>query len=98
MKISLNEKFWAIKQEDGTLKIGLHKDYIERLGTIWTLVTRPQRKLVLNTPFVNVESSKCLGPMRAPITGDIVEWNEAMLEDPIFTPDAHLLIVKPESL
>lgn len=91
MKTQISDKYWI--DEEGSL--GLTKEFLTQLGVIWAIIYKNSNKLVLGTPFINIESSKMLGPLRAPMTGNIVSWNTDIVANPeAINEDTVLLKVK----
>lgn len=77
-----NGKLWVVEG-----KIGLTPEYLTSLGVLWNIV--PKRGVVkkgsevkAGEVFCNVESNRCLVPLRCPVDGNVVEWNETLLENP----------------
>lgn len=91
MKTPVSDKYWI----DETGGLGLTKEFLSQLGVIWAILYKNTDKLVLGTPFVNIESSKMLGPLRAPMSGTIVSWNTDIVANPeAINEDTVLLKVK----
>jgi glycine cleavage system H lipoate-binding protein len=81
--LSLNDKFWLQPTDKiDVFGLGLTEEYLQKLGQMWSIVPRTGTKLVKDGIFANVESSRCLGPLRAPCGGVIIEWNEKVLDTP----------------
>jgi glycine cleavage system H protein len=79
----LNDKWWVSATDDPTIfNIGLTQQALQRYGVIWNLVPRDLESLERGKPFLNIESSRALCPMMAPISGKIRAWNEALWENP----------------
>lgn len=73
---------WA-RQEDGVVVLGL-TDVAQSLARKIISVTlkRPGKKLAKGKSLGTVESSKWVGPVPAPVAGEIVEVNAALPGDP----------------
>ncbi len=85
--LPLNEKFW-IKPDDepNVFGLGLSEEFLARLGQVWSIIPRSHvkagAKLVKDQIFANIETSRCLFPLRAPCDGTFVGWNETALDCP----------------
>lgn len=91
----LNDKWWWNQIDNNVYELGLTAETLKRYGVIWTLVPRMSDDIIVGTPIVNIESSKSLCPLLAPISGKIVEWNPRALETPdILTDQTYLLKVQ----
>lgn len=73
-------KFW-IKTEGEVKLVGLTADYLASIGVIWVIVPRKQ-DLIEGTTFASIESSNCICPFRAPISGKLVSFNAEAVEHP----------------
>lgn len=89
MKTQLADKYWI----DETGGLGLTKEFLAQLGVIWTIMYKPVDMLSVGTPFINIESSKMLGPLRAPISGVIQSWNTDIVANPE-TIDENTVLLK----
>jgi glycine cleavage system H lipoate-binding protein len=91
MKTQVSNKYWI----DETGGIGLTKEFLSQLGVIWAILYKDTDKLVVGVPFINIESSKMLGPLRAPVSGTIVSRNTDIVANPeAINEDTILLKVK----
>lgn len=73
---------WA-RPEDGLVVVGL-TDVAQNLakGIISVTLKRVGRNLAKGKSLGTVESSKWVGPVPAPVAGEIVEVNEPLVADP----------------
>lgn len=78
MKTTVSDKYWI----DETGGLGLTKEFLSQLGVIWAILYKSTDKLVLGVPFINIESSKMLGPLRSPVSATIVSWNTDIVANP----------------
>ena len=73
----MNDKWWF---RDGFL--GLTTAAVARLGVVWNFIPRKTDNLSIGVPFLNIESSRSLGPLVSPIDGKVVAWNDNLLDNP----------------
>lgn len=74
---------WLKKDDDSTYKVGF--DYFGQFqaGEIMFIRTRPVGStLNQGATFGTVETEKWIGPLRFPLTAEIIEVNEAIVENP----------------
>lgn len=78
----VDKHVWA-RQEDGAVVVGL-TDVAQSLAKSIISVTlkKPGRKLAKGKSLGTVESGKWVGPVPAPVAGEITEVNEALVTDP----------------
>lgn len=88
-------------QDDGSVRIGLSSYAVDQLGDI-VFVDLPDVGAELNrgTGFGTVESVKAVEEMYAPLSGEVLTRNEAVLADPEqLQNDPHgegwLLVIRP---
>jgi len=76
------EHTWA-REEGSDVRIGLTEFALEELGEI-VFVELPEEgdEIEMNEPFGSVESVKTVSELYAPISGRVVEVNEALLDNP----------------
>jgi glycine cleavage system H lipoate-binding protein len=94
MRLNVNDRFW-LDPDKG--KLGLQKNYLERLGTLWTLTPKVLngQPMVKGKPFMHFESSNCLGNFRAPCDLLVVTWNTEILDTPdIVTEETSIATVE----
>lgn len=72
-----------VKLEEDIVKVGYNDWAQEAAGKLVNLSTRKAgRKVKAGKTLGTVESGKWVGPLRAPISGEIVELNEEVLKTP----------------
>lgn len=79
----VEDNTWLKKNDDGTVTIGMTDMAQTLAGSI--LHATPQkvgRKREKGKPIAVVESSKWVGPVKSPVTGEITESNESVKENP----------------
>ena len=87
-------KYWT-EPDGNSLLLGFSPDYMARLGVVWVFAPKGSRAIQEGMPFASIESSKFLGPLRAPMTAKIEAWNEeALLKPESLTSESYLLKVK----
>ncbi|MDQ4146310.1 MAG: glycine cleavage system protein GcvH [Pseudomonadota bacterium] len=81
---------WARLDEDGTVTIGITDHAQEKLGDIvFVECPRPDTTVAAGEVCAVVESVKAASDIYAPLTGQIIESNEALAETPeIINQDA----------
>ena len=72
-----------VRQEEGLVRVGLSAYAVDQLGDI-VFVDLPEvgSELSRGASFGTVESVKAVEEMYAPITGEVVQRNEAVLANP----------------
>ena len=90
--------------EGDCIKVGISEFAVDQLGDI-VFVDLPEvgSKLIRGTSFGSVESVKAVEDMYAPISGEVVERNESVLDNPEeLQNDPHgkgwLMLIRPEDL
>ena len=93
-----------VRQEEEFVRVGLSAYAVDQLGDI-VFVDLPElgSELSRGTSFGTVESVKAVEEMYAPITGEVVQRNEAVLANPEeLQNDPHgegwLLLIRPSEL
>ncbi len=88
MKILSNLKYtktheWAKFEDDGTVLAGLTDFAQEHLGDL-VFVNLPEvgDPVTAGEPFCDVESVKAVSDVYAPVSGEIIEVNEALADNP----------------
>ncbi len=77
------DHIWVKVEEDNLVRVGLDAFGQYAAGTIQKLRTFPKgRKVVKDKAFGNLESGKFIGPLRAPVSGEIVEINQEVVSNP----------------
>ncbi len=74
---------WALPEADGTVKIGI-TDVAQNLakGIVNVTPKEPGRTVQKGKSAGTLESGKWVGPVTSPVTGEIVEVNEAVKAKP----------------
>lgn len=77
------EHEWVRSESDGTLVIGITRHAVESLGDI-TQVDLPDvgASLTAEESFGDVDSVKAVSELFAPLDGEVLEVNEALLDAP----------------
>ena len=73
--------FWVAPSVD-TIDVGFTKEFLDSLGTIWAFIPSESSTLVVGRTFANIESGRKLLPLKSPLGGEIVKWNQKFLEYP----------------
>jgi glycine cleavage system H protein len=79
----VEENTWLRVNDDGTITVGMTDVAQSLAGSI--LHATPQkvgRTRKKGKPIAIVESSKWVGPVKSPVTGEIIESNDAVKKDP----------------
>jgi glycine cleavage system H protein len=72
-----------VKVEDGKARVGYNDWAQEAAGKLVNLSTRKAgRKVKANKTLGTVESGKWVGPLKAPVTGEILELNQEVQKTP----------------
>lgn len=95
------EHEWAREETDGTLRIGITAYAVQQLGDV-TLVDLPGpgSRLQAGKRFGDIESVKTVSELFAPVSGEIVEVNQDLTDQPeLINESAYdrgwMLVVKP---
>lgn len=97
----VEDNVWARREEDGTLVVGMTAYACSLSGQIVAFTPKKVGKIVERKRSLStVESGKWVGPVKAPVGGEIVAVNEALFDDPgIINADPYgagwLLRIKP---
>jgi len=97
----VEDNVWARREEDGTLVVGMTAYACSLSGQIVAFTSKKVGKVVERKRSLStVESGKWVGPVKAPVGGEIVAVNEALLDDPgVINADPYgagwLLRIKP---
>lgn len=74
---------WVAPGEDDTGRLGLDDFEQEAAGTYQRIMLKePGEHVSRGEDFVNVESSKFVGTKASPVSGEIVDVNRAVVEEP----------------
>lgn len=95
------EHEWAREESDGTLRIGITAFAVQQLGDV-TLVDLPTAGTHLHAGkrFGDIESVKTVSELFAPVSGEIVEVNQELADQPeLINESAYdrgwMLVIKP---
>lgn len=97
------EHMW-VKVEEGKVRVGYNDWAQEAAGKLVNLNTRKVgRSVKAGKTLGTVESGKWVGPLRAPVSGEISELNEEVLKTPsIINDDPYgrgwIAVISPENL
>jgi glycine cleavage system H protein len=97
----VEDNVWARREADGTLVVGMTSYACSLSGQIVAFTPKKVGKVVERKRSLStVESGKWVGPVKAPVGGEIVAVNEALFDDPgIINADPYgagwLLRIKP---
>lgn len=76
-----NDGFW-VRKEENLYRVGLPITDIEDVGDIVYVDLPKKGNLHEGDTFINVEASKVVSEFTSPLSGSIVEVNEALLDEP----------------
>lgn len=72
---------WALQDGD-VVRVGITAHAIEQLGDVIFLdLPSPSTRISRGVPFGEIESVKAVSELYAPVTGEVVEVNEALHDD-----------------
>ena len=76
------DHLWA-KKEDGTVRVGVTDMAQQAAGSILFVRIMPKgRQVESGKPLGTMETGKWVGPLKSPLSGTIVETNEALKAQP----------------
>lgn len=80
---NVEDNVWARLEADGSLLIGMTSYACSLSGQIVAFTPKkPGRFVECGRSLCTVESGKWVGPVKAPVSGEIVAVNEALYEEP----------------
>ncbi len=93
---------WA-REDDDVVRVGITAYAIEQLGDVIFLdLPTPGATVVQTAPFGEIESVKAVSELYAPLSGEVVEVNEALHDDYDMIADdpwaAWMIAVAPDDL
>ncbi len=94
---------WA-KKEDGTVRVGATDMAQQAAGSIMFVRVMPKgRQVESRKPLGTIETGKWVGPLKSPLSGTIVEVNEALKAQPkLLNEDPYgkgwLVVLEPSKL
>ena len=80
---SITENTWVRVHDDGTATVGM-TDVAQNLAgpLLHAKAKRVGTVRKKGKPVATVESSKWVGPVKSPISGEVIEVNQAAIDDP----------------
>jgi glycine cleavage system H protein len=82
----IEKHVWAKPMDDGTVRVGMTSVATKLAGGSFAAVTVSGRKIGREIPkgksTATVESSKFVGPVPAPVTGELLRGNDKLADDP----------------
>jgi glycine cleavage system H protein len=99
----VESNIWARPENDGTITVGMTSYGCSLAGSIVSFTAKkPGREVKQGRSCGTVESGKWVGPIKAPVAGEIVAVNEAAVADPSLINTAPygegwLIRIKPEA-
>ncbi len=97
------DHLWA-RKEDGTVRVGVTDMAQQAAGAILFVRVMPKgRQVESGKPLGTMETGKWVGPLKSPISGSIVETNEALKTQPkLLNEDPYgkgwLALIQPSKL
>ena len=97
------DHLWA-RKEDGNVRVGVTDMAQQAAGSILFVRIMPKgRQVESGKPLGTMETGKWVGPLKSPISGSIVETNEALKTQPkLLNEDPYgkgwLVVVQPSKL
>lgn len=80
---NVENNVWARREADGTVAIGMTAYAAALAGQIVSFTPKKVgRSVELNKSAATVESGKWVGPVKAPVSGEVVAVNEAVVSSP----------------
>jgi len=80
---NVEDNVWARRESDGTLVVGMTSYACSLSGQIVAFTPKKVGKVVeRGRSLSTVESGKWVGPVKAPVSGEIAAVNEALFDDP----------------
>ncbi|HEY5637249.1 MAG TPA: glycine cleavage system protein GcvH [Burkholderiales bacterium] len=80
---NVENNVWARKEDDGTVTIGMTAYACALAGEVVAVTPKKVgRSVDLNKSAATVESGKWVGPVKAPVAGEVVAINEALSGSP----------------
>ena len=80
---NVESNVWARREADGTITVGMTSYACSMVGEVVAYLPQKLGKTIgQNKSVASVESGKWVGPVRAPVSGEIVAINEAVAAKP----------------
>jgi len=77
------EHTWARTEQDGRARVGITDHAQDELDTVvYVDLPQPDSRVEQGQPFGEVESTKTVRDLIAPVSGTVVERNDALQDDP----------------
>jgi glycine cleavage system H protein len=78
----VDDHCWVRFNDDGTLTVGITDVAQHMAGPVLHVYVRKKGLRQKGQNLATIESGKWVGPLKAPVSGEIVEANEALEKDP----------------
>lgn len=82
MKVYTKTGLWLKEIESSHIKIGISAYGQDDVGEITFFDPMEDEELTAGEAFAAVEGSKAVTEVPAPVSGKIIEWHEALLQEP----------------
>jgi glycine cleavage system H protein len=80
---NVDNNVWARREADGTVTVGMTAYACALAGEVVAYTPKKVgRAIELNKSLATVESGKWVGPVKAPVSGDVVAINDALVSAP----------------
>jgi glycine cleavage system H protein len=80
---NVENNVWARREADGTVTIGITAYACALAGEVVAYTPKKiGRAIELNKSLVTIESGKWVGPVKAPVSGEVVAINDALTSAP----------------
>ena len=80
---NVENNVWARREADGTVTIGITAYACALAGEVVAYTPKKiGRAIELNKSLVTIESGKWVGPVKAPVSGEVVAINDALTSSP----------------
>ncbi len=103
-ELYFHQKHMWVRVEDGNARIGID-DFTQKMSGDIVYVDVPPKgdAVTQDVDFGTIESGKWVGKMISPISGEVLEENEAVLDDPTLVNkdpygEGWIAVVKPSNL
>ena len=98
------EHIWARLEDGNRVRVGLDMFGQKAAGTVAYVKLLPARRLVPRSrAFGSLEAGKYIGPLKAPVSGEILELNPLVQETPVLVNtdpygDGWFVVLRPTDL
>ncbi|HTT37537.1 MAG TPA: glycine cleavage system protein GcvH [Burkholderiales bacterium] len=80
---NVENNVWARREPDGTVTVGITAYACALAGEVVAYTPKKVgRAIELNKSLVTIESGKWVGPVKAPVSGEVVAVNDALTASP----------------